>query len=82
MAKEIVCTAEFIAKPNMLEKLIEELSKLIPLTKQEPGCLRYEMYRDLENPNKDFSQTEVSDLEKRQMNDIPVIKIKVTNVLP
>ncbi len=52
MSTELICTAEFTAKPNRVEKLIEELSKLIPLTKQESGCLRYEMHRDLEDLNK------------------------------
>ncbi|MBY0377253.1 MAG: antibiotic biosynthesis monooxygenase [Gammaproteobacteria bacterium] len=51
MNTEFVCTAEFTAKSNMIEKLIAELSKLIPLARKEPGCLRYEMHRCLENPD-------------------------------
>lgn len=48
---ELVYTVEFTANPNMAEELIEELRILIPQTRKEPGCVRYELHRSQENPD-------------------------------
>ncbi|NNM58478.1 MAG: antibiotic biosynthesis monooxygenase [Legionellales bacterium] len=49
MHTEFVCTVKFTAKLNRVDMLIRELGKLIPLTKKEEGCIRYEMYQSLEH---------------------------------
>lgn len=45
---ELVCSAEFRAKAGMAEQLLGELKKLVEHTRQEPGCLRYELHQCLE----------------------------------
>lgn len=45
---ELVCSAEFRAKAGMGEALLNELKKLVVHTRQEPGCLRYELHQCLE----------------------------------
>lgn len=54
VTSEYICTATFVAKPGMINQLIEQLAKLIPHTRQEAGCIRYEMHQDLENPDAIF----------------------------
>lgn len=48
---ELVCSAEFRAKAGMTEQLIIELKKLVHHTRQEPGCLRYELHQCVEQPD-------------------------------
>lgn len=48
---EIVCVAELTAKEGMVDILLENLLALVPLSKSEPGCLRYELHQNLENTN-------------------------------
>ncbi|CEG58526.1 putative quinol monooxygenase [Legionella fallonii] len=50
MAEEIVCVVELTAKPGMIDQLVKEATKLVPLTKKEAGCLRYELHRSLTHP--------------------------------
>lgn len=52
MTSECIYTAEFIAKPGMIDELISVLSALIEPTRQEDGCLRYELNQDVEHPDR------------------------------
>lgn len=52
MSNEILVSAEFTAKTNMIDRLIQELDMLVPLTRLEPGCIEYTMYKSLENQDK------------------------------
>lgn len=47
----ILCLSYFQAKPEYLSLLIEELLKLVELTRAEPGCIHYELFLDNEDPN-------------------------------
>jgi quinol monooxygenase YgiN len=42
--------AQIHVVPGKEEALIAEMHKLIAATKQEAGCLQYDMHRDNENP--------------------------------
>lgn len=48
--KEIVCVAQFIAKPGSEDELLRQLHNLIPPTRKEKGCIRYELNRSIDNP--------------------------------
>jgi len=48
---EIVCIAELKAKPEKREELLKALSELIPLSKGEDGCLRYELHESVDDKN-------------------------------
>ena len=48
----IVCIAQFVAKPGKREALIEALASLIPDTRRELACIRYELNVSLEDENK------------------------------
>lgn len=41
--QELVCIAQFVAKPGSEDELLQELHTLIAPTKKEPGCIRYEL---------------------------------------
>ncbi|PYV92688.1 MAG: hypothetical protein DMG05_03740 [Acidobacteria bacterium] len=41
--KEIVCIAQFTAKPGKETEFIEALHRLIGPTRKETGCIRYEL---------------------------------------
>ena len=43
--------AFFHAKPGRSEDLGSQLMNLVAPTRQEPGCLRYDIYRSKEDPN-------------------------------
>lgn len=47
---EIVCIAEFTAKPGKEDELLAELHKLMVPTHKEPGYIRYELNHHLDNP--------------------------------
>jgi len=47
--KEIVCVAQFIAKSGNEDELVRQLHSLIPQTRQERGCIRYELNRSIDN---------------------------------
>lgn len=42
----IVQMARFVARPGKDALLGERLAAVVPQTRHEPGCLRYELYRD------------------------------------
>ncbi|WP_394497063.1 putative quinol monooxygenase [Shewanella sp. ENK2] len=48
----IVCIAQFVAKEGKRELLVEALASLIPDTRRELGCIRYELNVSLENDRK------------------------------
>ncbi|OGT30719.1 MAG: hypothetical protein A3E87_07100 [Gammaproteobacteria bacterium RIFCSPHIGHO2_12_FULL_35_23] len=49
--EEVYCFSYFKAKPEFREKLIAALLKLITPTRQEPGCLLYELLISQEDSN-------------------------------
>lgn len=51
LSYEVVCIAEIKAKPNMLDTLLTRLAELVPLSKQEEGCVRYEVHQCLDDPD-------------------------------
>ncbi len=50
--EEIVMIATLQAKPGHHEELEKELKLLAKGTCKEPGCLRYALHRDAENPSR------------------------------
>jgi quinol monooxygenase YgiN len=48
--KEIVCVAQFTAKPGKVNQLISSLHKLMKPTHKEKGCVRYELNQQIDNP--------------------------------
>ncbi|MBP9743213.1 MAG: antibiotic biosynthesis monooxygenase [Burkholderiales bacterium] len=46
----IVCIAKLIVKKDKLVEALEVFAKLNQISPQEPGCLRYELHQDMENP--------------------------------
>lgn len=48
---QLVCIARFIANEGEADQLIENLHTLIPLTRQEGGCIRYELNQSIDNPH-------------------------------
>ena len=49
---EIICIAEIIAKAEHIDALLLAFEDLKRLSPQEPGCLRYELHRSIDNPLK------------------------------
>lgn len=45
------CLSYFQAKPQHRDELIRELLKLVEPTRQEPGCIEYELFLDNKDPN-------------------------------
>lgn len=48
---EIVCIAHLVAKEGMTENLLQVLLGLVNPSKNEPGCLSYQLHCNIENPN-------------------------------
>jgi len=42
--------AQITANPGQEDLLRSELEKLVPITRAEAGCIRYDLHRDNENP--------------------------------
>ncbi len=49
---QLVCVASFVAKNGKEDELAKALAGLMPLTRREEGCIRYELNRNLENPRR------------------------------
>ena len=49
---QLVCIAEFWAKEGEEDQLIANLHKLIPMTHQEGGCIRYELNQSIDDSKK------------------------------
>ncbi|WP_394246418.1 putative quinol monooxygenase [Vibrio profundi] len=47
---QLTIVANIIAKPNHIELVKSELIKLIDITRQEQGCVNYDLHQDNENP--------------------------------
>lgn len=47
---QLVCIARFEAIEGEVDNLLENLHKLIALTTQEGGCIRYELNQSIDNP--------------------------------
>lgn len=48
---ETTIVAHVFAKTDHVDHVKSELEKLIPLTRNEPGCLQYELHRDRADPS-------------------------------
>jgi quinol monooxygenase YgiN len=48
--REIVCIAQFTAKPSKEEELVAALHSLMTATHKEKGCIRYELNQNIDNP--------------------------------
>jgi quinol monooxygenase YgiN len=44
--------ATFQARPETREELARRLQEMVPLTRTEPGCLRYDLHVDREDDNR------------------------------
>jgi quinol monooxygenase YgiN len=44
--------ATFEARPETREELARRLQEMVPLTRTEPGCLRYDLHVDCEDGNR------------------------------
>ncbi|QSX37641.1 putative quinol monooxygenase [Shewanella sedimentimangrovi] len=49
---QLVCVASFLAFPGKEVALIEALGSLIPDTRREPGCIRYELNQSRDEPRR------------------------------
>ncbi len=50
MTKPLTITARFEAKKDKIDLVKSELLKLIAPTREEQGCLQYDLHQDNENP--------------------------------
>lgn len=48
--EEVICLSQMTAKEGKEKELFQALQALIPPTRQESGCLAYELWQDLNNP--------------------------------
>ncbi len=46
----LTIVAHIHAHPNAIDQVRAELEKLIPITRSEEGCLRYDLHQDNEDP--------------------------------
>ncbi|MCW3172867.1 putative quinol monooxygenase [Shewanella subflava] len=49
---QLVCVAQFVAKAGKRDALVAALVSLIADTRQEPGCIRYELNVSVDDDNK------------------------------
>ncbi len=49
--KNYICLSQMTAKKGMVKELKQALLSLIEDTLKEPGCIAFELWEDLENPN-------------------------------
>ncbi len=47
MSEKVYVTAKIIAKPGKGELLERELAAVVPMVRQENGCIRYDLHREL-----------------------------------
>lgn len=50
MKTEVTVVAHIRAKPNSVGLVRQELKKLVPITRDEAGCLRYDLHEDNASP--------------------------------
>lgn len=46
----LTIVATILAKPDKIELVKAELTKLVPVTRAEEGCIQYDLHQDNENP--------------------------------
>jgi quinol monooxygenase YgiN len=66
MELPVTVIAHVRAKPEKQSLVAQELKKLIAPTRQEPGCLQYELLQDLKDPNQFVFHEQWSTLEQHQ----------------
>ncbi len=49
--QKLIIVAKIVAKDNKLDLVKAEISKLIDVTREEEGCITYDLHQDNENPN-------------------------------
>lgn len=47
---ELIIIAHITAHPDKIDLIKTELSKLVPITRGEDGCLSYDLHQDNDNP--------------------------------
>ncbi len=47
---KLIVVANITAKPNKVDLVGTELTKLVDITRAEKGCLQYDLHQDNENP--------------------------------
>jgi len=50
--QQIVCVAQFVAKAGKRDALVAALARLIPDTRRESGCIRYELNVSVDDDHK------------------------------
>lgn len=45
-------TAAIVVKPEHRQELLGVFQQLVTASRQEAGCLRYDLHQDIENPNR------------------------------
>jgi quinol monooxygenase YgiN len=50
--QQIVCVAQFTAKAGKRDALVAALASLVPDTRRELGCIRYELNISIDDDNK------------------------------
>ena len=48
---KLTIIARFLVKPEKLELVLSEIPKMIKATREEEGCIDYDLHQDNENPN-------------------------------
>jgi quinol monooxygenase YgiN len=75
----VVCLSYFQAKPEFRDELVEELLKLVEPTRDEPGCILYELLADDQDPNylimlEKFTSDKALDLHEKQPYIVRFVK--------
>ncbi|MEM8716003.1 MAG: putative quinol monooxygenase [Cyanobacteria bacterium P01_G01_bin.4] len=47
---KLTITGHILANPDHIELVKTELETLVPVTRQEAGCIQYDLHQDNENP--------------------------------
>lgn len=47
---KLTITGNIVAKADKIDLVKAELEKLIPITRDEEGCIQYDLHQDNENP--------------------------------
>ena len=48
--QDVWVVASFTCKEGALEEIVRHIAVLVSAVQQEPGCLKYDCYRDTKNP--------------------------------
>lgn len=69
MSQPLVVIATLIAKPGQASALQKELETLVQATRQEPGCITYELHQDRESAEGFYMFERWVDAEALQIHD-------------